>query len=202
MTAPNWQGRTAVVVCAGPSLSDEQLDAISPAECKIIAVNTAYLYAPWAEVVYAGDMMFWRAHYARIKAACDPKVTQMWTQDSSAAERYQINRQRAGNREGLGREVIHLNGNSGFQAINLAYLWGAKKILLVGMDMKLGPNGERHRHGDHEKGLVQAQLFHDWLQRSVKFAEDLRAAGCDVVNCTPGSALTCFPFASIEEALQ
>jgi len=68
MSAPNWQSKTAVIVCAGPSLSDEQLDHVSRSDVKAIAVNTAYIYAPWADVAYAGDMMFWRVHHARIAA--------------------------------------------------------------------------------------------------------------------------------------
>lgn len=199
MTAPNWQGRTAVVICAGPSLSDDQLAVVRASDARTLGVNTAYLYAPWVDVLYMGDMMAWRVHHARAKAACP--YTQMWTQDSSAAERYAINRQRAGNRDGLGREVIHLNGNSGFQAINLAYLWGAKKILLVGMDMR-EIDGRKHRHGDHEKPLVQAQQFGEWLHKSTKLAADLKDAGCTVINATPESALKCFPFMPIEEALK
>jgi hypothetical protein len=199
MTAvPNWQGKTAVVICAGPSLSDEQIDTIICYAPKTIAVNTAYLYAPHSDVIYAGDMMFWRAHHQRIRTFC--AESSLWTCDSGAAERFAISRQRAGNREGLGREVLHMNGNSGFQAINLAYLWGARRILLVGMDMR-EIDGRKHRHGDHEKGLVQAQQFDEWLHKSVKLAADLKEVGCDVANCTPGSALKCFRMSTVEEEL-
>jgi hypothetical protein len=201
MKTPDWSAHTAVVICAGPSLSDAQLDAVVSCHrpIKTIAVNTAYVYAPWADVVYAGDYLFWKVHHARIRAQC-PK-SQRWTQDGSAAERFQLNRQRGGNREGLGLNVVHLNGNSGFQAINLAFLWSARRILLLGMDMKLGPNGEKHRHGDHEKPLVQAQLFEEWRHKGKKLAEDLVEHKCEVLNCTPGSALEWFPMSTIEKEL-
>ena len=69
------------------------------------------------------------------------------------------------------------------------------------MDMKLGPNGEKHRHGDHEKPLVQAQLFEEWRHKGKKLAEDLAEHKCEVINCTPGSALEWFPMSTIEKEL-
>jgi len=195
----NWSGETCVVICAGPSLLDAQLDVVRSADVKTIAVNGCYEYAPWADVVFAGDYMFWKVHHARIGKAC-PNAA-LWTCDTTAASRYQINRARVAQRDGLGLKVVHSHGNSGFQALGLAFLWGSRKILLIGMDMRLGPHGEKHRHGDHEKPLVQAQLFDQWLHASVKLAKDLKANGCSVVNATPGSALTVFPFMAIEDAL-
>jgi hypothetical protein len=199
MKTPDWSDKAAVIVCAGPSLTDAQLDAVRRSNVHSIAVNTAFFYFPEAEVHYAGDFMLWKTYHARIRKAC-PR-SQLWTQDGSAAERFQLNRQRGGNREGLGLNVVHMNGNSGFQAINLAFLWGCRRILLLGMDMKLGPNGEKHRHGDHEKPLVQAQLFEEWRHKGKKLAEDLAEHKCEVINCTLTSALECFPKLPISEAL-
>lgn len=195
---PDWAGETAVIICAGPSLSDTQLEIVKASGAKTIGVNTAYFYFQ-PDVLYAGDMLFWKVHLARIKAQC-PK-TQLWTQDGSAAERYQLNRQRGGNRDGLGLDIVHMGGNSCYQAINLAFLWGCRRIVLVGVDMKVGPKGERHLHGDHEKPLVQSQCFDEWILKFKKMAEDLKTHGCEVINATSGSALKCFPFAPIEKAL-
>jgi predicted peroxiredoxin len=48
---------------------------------------------------------------------------------------------------------------------------------------------------------VQDLLFDEWIHKFKPIADDARAMGVEIVNCTPGSALTCFPTASIEEAL-
>jgi hypothetical protein len=198
---PDWSLNTAVIVGAGPSLTDEQLLHVQQADfVRVIAVNTSYQKAPWADVFYGGDYLWFKVHFARIKAL---KVgAQLWTQDNAAAERWQINRIRGVNREGLGHSDIHMGGNSGYQAINLAFLWGCKRILLLGFDMKEGPNGEKHWHGDHPEPLVQRQTFDQWLLRFEKMALDLKAVGVSVVNCTPGSALRCFPMSDIGEALR
>lgn len=198
MKQPNWTDRTAVIICAGPSLTDGQIEAARTSGAKLIAVNTAYLYAPWTHIVFGSDFMFWKVHGDRIKKQTP---SALWTTDSSAAERFQINRQRAGQRDGLGLTVCHMFGNSGMNAINVAYLWGARKVLLLGMDMKLGSAGEKHRHGDHEKGLTQAQCFEEWIHKGKRLAEDLKTQGCDVANCTPGSALPWFRMSTIQEEL-
>ena len=196
---PDWTGRTAVVIASGPSLTEEQCDFVGyaadePTLC--VAVNTAYQMAPFADVFYAGDFLFHKTHHARMLKAKYPR-TQLWTCDPSAAERFQLNRWKGVNKEGLGTEHIYLNGNSGAQAINLAYLFGARKILLLGFTMR-EIDGKKHFHGDHEKPLVQKQLFEEWLLKMEHVARDAKRLGCEIINCDPLSAMTCFPMGKLE----
>ena len=191
--------KTAVVVAGGPSLTQEMINAAQFSGHFTIVVNATYQKMPEANVLYGGDFFFWRAYIADARKRFKG---QMWTQDSSSNARWpDIKRHRGGNRDGLGKEVIHINGNSGVQAINLAYIWGYRKIILLGFDMKLGPNGERHHHPDHPKPCVQEQCFAEWLKKFVKVAADLKAAKCEVLNATPGSALKLFPMVDWRETL-
>jgi len=120
--------------------------------------------------------------------------------DSSAAEQYQCGRWPGRNTNGLGADVVHLNGNSGAQAINLAFLFGARKIVLLGFTMReIG--GQKHFHGDHEKPLVQTQQFAEWIHRMNFVANDAHRMGCDIVNCDPLSALQCFRMGDLESEL-
>jgi hypothetical protein len=70
-------------------------------------------------------------------------------------------------------------------------------MILLGFDM----HGD-HWHGKHE-GLPNPNpaLFADWIQRFAVLATDLEAEGVEVVNCSPGTALRCFPTADLETAL-
>lgn len=197
---PDWTGRICVVLASGPSLDPSQVARAMAADVEVIAVNSTFRMAPMADVVYAGDFLWWKTHINEARRAVSMS-TQFWTQDSTAAERYGLNRIKGVNRPGLGLNAIHANGNSGFQAINLAYLFGCRRVLLLGFDMKLGPNGERHWHPDHPGPLMQAQTFEEWRHKSTLLARDLVAEGCEVINCTPGSALTCFPMSTIEKEL-
>lgn len=190
-----------MILASGPSLTQEQID-IAQDGAEVIAVNSTWQKAPWSEVVYAGDFMWWKQNVAHVLNSPAGRCAARWTCDRSAAERWGLNWVKGVNRLGLGRDkVIHTNGNSGFQAINLAYCFGARRILLLGFDMCLGENGERHHHADHPAPMVQAQTFSDWIHKSEQFAKELDAAGCEVVNCSPRTALTCFSRSTIEKEL-
>ena len=191
--------KTAIVIASGPSLTQEQADAAKASGHFTIVVNGAYKMLPTADALYAGDFFFWKMYYADIKRIFKGKL---WCQDSSTTARWpDIKRMRGTNREGLGKDVIHLNGNSGVQAINLAYLGGFEKIILLGFDMKLGPKGERHFHPDHPHPMVQNQVFSEWLHKLERVAKDLRIAKVEVLNATPGSAMKCFPMVDWKEVL-
>jgi hypothetical protein len=92
-------------------------------------------------------------------------------------------------------------GNSGFQAINLAAQFGARRIVLVGFDMRIDRGA--HWHGRHPPGLnnpTDRNLVR-WRLVIDRSAAELAALGIDVVNVSPVSMLNAFPVVSIEEAL-
>ena len=192
--------KTAVVLASGPSLTVEQIAAAKASGHFTIVVNSTYKDLPTADVLYCGDYIWWKVHIADVRKVFKGKL---WTQDSSTAARWpDVKRMRGGNRDGLGKDIIHINGNSGVQAINLAFLWGYQRIILLGFDMKLGPKGERHHHADHPHPCVQNQTFSEWLHKLVPVARDLKNLKIDVLNATPGSALTLFPMVDWKEVLK
>lgn len=196
--------KTAIVLASGPSLTQEQINAAQFSGHFTIVVNSTWEKMPNANVVYAGDFIWIKAHIAKLQAAIKAGrfKGEVWSQDSSSAARWPIvHRIRGGNRDGLGKDMVYINGNSGTQAVNLAYLWGYKRIILLGFDMKEGPGGEKHHHPDHPHPCVQAMTFDEWLKKWVKVAHDLKATGIEVINCTPGSALKLFPMKDWKEVL-
>jgi hypothetical protein len=194
----DWSQQACAILASGPSLTQAQVD-LACANMKTVAINSTWEIAPNADVLYGGDFLWHKVNHAAYRKHFRGEV---WTQDSTAADRYQIKRVKGTNREGLGIQCIHNNGNSLAQAINLVYLWGCRRILLLGADMKLGHKGERHWHADHPAPLIQSQMFDEWLFKGAKLAADLKANDCTVLNCTPGSAWTDFPMSTIEKELQ
>lgn len=196
----DWRGQTAVIAASGPSLSDAQVSAVyADDHLRVITTNTTWEKFPLAvDVIYACDLMWWRMNAAKIRTA--GLHDRCWTQDRNSAERWQLNWIRQSARPGLGTKDLHVNGNSGFGAINLAFLFGCRRILLLGFDMR-EVGGKKHWHPDHPKPCVQNMPFKEWLFKSVALAKDLKAAGCEVINCTPGSALTVWPMSTIEKEL-
>jgi hypothetical protein len=194
-----WKDRTVVIAASGPSMQDTALP-IHKARAQgkpfvLVVVNTTHRLFPYADVLYAGDMLWWKFNYQEVARTFKGEK---WTCDHSAAERYGAHRIKGVNKSGLGTQYLHINGNSAAQALNLAYLFGSRRVLLTGYDMKLGPNAEKHWHGDHPKPLVQGQTFGEWIHKFATMAKDAARLGLEVVNCTPGSALSCWPMSTLE----
>jgi hypothetical protein len=91
--------------------------------------------------------------------------------------------------------------NSGYQALNLAVLSGAKKIILLGYDGREPPQGQpTHWFGDHPRREPSA-VFELYRQSFKSGAAAIKAAGVRVINCSPGSAVDAFEKMELNEAL-
>lgn len=99
--------------------------------------------------------------------------------------------------------AVITNGlNSGFCALNFAYLKGAKEIFLLGFDFKGAPN-ESHFHQGykwHTAGTT-GRLYPIWASLFNDVAPQLRGEGVKVWNCSDNSLLTCFEYKSYNEVL-
>ena len=195
---PDWHGHTCVIAASGPSLSDEDVVRVEHSTARCIAINTTFRKFDHADVLYACDYLWLKHHKAEFMPRFNGRV---WTQDRAAAEQFHFKYVRHAARDGLGRgNTLHVGGNSGHGAINLAYLFGARRILLIGYDMReIG--GRKHWHPDHPSPCVQKQQFGEWIHKFRKLADDLKAAKCEVINCTPNSALQCFPMGDLATEL-
>ena len=97
--------------------------------------------------------------------------------------------------------MVHQGSHSGYQALGLAHRFielgqGAPKIILLGYDCRTGRTG-RHYFGDHPQGLVTTRSYMSWLKRFATIAPV--AYGLEIINCTPGSAMTWFPMGRLED---
>jgi len=113
-----------------------------------------------------------------------------------------------GNLAGTGGRIrdglrIHGGGNGGYQAVNLALLLGARQILLLGYDLATSPTGRLHSYPNHGGVLANpdSDCFLRWRKSFETMVPDLERAAIDIVNCSPASALDCFPKAPLEAVL-
>ncbi|MGY3607665.1 MULTISPECIES: hypothetical protein [unclassified Bradyrhizobium] len=189
---PDWSGETAVIVASGPSALSVPLARMRGC-ARFIAINESWRLCPWADVLYACDGAWWRAARGA-PGFLGLKITD----EARAAEEFDLVKVKVCR----GCDVILTGmtglvgdgGNSGFQALNLAIQWGARRILLVGFDMTLA-RGE-HWHGRHGAGLnnPRPNNVHRWL--SARWSTPL---GVEIINCSPGSALTAYPTKQFQE---
>jgi hypothetical protein len=100
--------------------------------------------------------------------------------------------------------LIHYGGNSGFQAINLAVLMGARRIVLTGYDMKPGADGRKHWHdaGAHVGGWP---VWRRWIDNLATIRPSIEGAGLNVeiFNATRETAIpeSIFPRVNLESVL-
>lgn len=211
----DWQGETCAVLACGPSLTREIADAVRAAGCKVIAVNNAGVdtktsdkkiipaFAPWADVLYAADSIWW--HY-NASSAHNFKGMKVTIAPKEFFQRPNINADVVfiGNGGMSGYDpranYIRTGRNSGFQALTIAVKRGASRVLLCGFDMRK-VKGVAHFFGDHHFRSGYTSQYGNWLKEFNRAAALFEKAGSKVINCTPGSALECFEKMKLEDAL-
>lgn len=205
---------TIVCAASGPSLTAEQCAIVTAAqargECRIIVVNETWRLMPSADVLYAADGAYYALRLVELRANFSGDL---WTQQqghcklngnkrepwADAAPRLGINIVRSVAGAGIVPDAVCRGGNSGHQAIGLAALFGARRIVLIGYDLQR-TGGATHWHGAHAKPLTNGNPA-SWIPHFDTLARDLAAAHVSVVNASAATALQCFPRASIADAL-
>jgi hypothetical protein len=195
-----WPGETVVCIGTGPSLTAEDVNAVR-GQARVIAVNDAYRLAPWADALYACDVQWWKWHHGV------PSFTgEKWSLKVSgwrhASARYP-DVQLLTNTGKTGLETdptgLRTGKNSGYQAINLAVHYGAKRIVLLGYDMKLGATGAHFfgEHPGHRRGP-----YRTFIPCFSTLVAPLHRLGVEVINCTRDTALDAFPKAPLAQVLR
>ncbi len=199
-------GDAVVIIGSGPSLTRYQADQVREAAVRTIAINDVGRapvgYAPWADILYACDAIWWDTYEGVPKFA-----GQKWTQihadtDETNAARFGLNAVKGVDGIGLSfdPEILHTGSNSGFQALNLAVLMGATTIILLGYDMGR-TNGAAHFFGDHPQHLNRTGSFKDWIRNFDPIPDQILDKGIEIINCTAVTNLHAFPKAELKETL-
>lgn len=201
-----WQVCEVLIMASGPSLNAEQIAAAqrwreASDKRRVMVINTTFQVVQWADILYACDARWWAVYYEEVLRCFRGEL---WSQTENARpldfpKVKLVNSQRSA---GLNRSfgVINTGNHSGYQAINLAWQSGARKMLLLGYDMKDGKDGKTHHHGEHPNPIKAKNPYNIWKSQYRQLAEDL-ATDSEVINLTTDSALRAFPMAKWEEAL-
>lgn len=176
------------------------MNAHQAGNLKVIAVNDNYLLAPWADILYACDVKWWQWHIHR-QELIDFQGEKV-TQDVEAAEKYGIKYIKSEPKCTLSTDpaIIYQGSNSGYQAINLAYHTGVKRVLLLGYDQKFSNDGKAHWFGDHPDKVRSG--YDGWRVFYESLATHAADIGFEIINCTTETALTCFKKIPLDEVLQ
>ena len=206
----DWKGTTAVIIAGGPSLTVDDVSVAeaaaigSPQTAHLIAVNEAWrLIKPYrGSVVYGADPIWWKQ-----RGPTDP-VFDRWTQDKNwktgEADALGVRQIRSEGGAGISTDpsFIYQGANSSFQAMNLAVLFGARRIVFLGLDLSAGADGETHWHkypSEFERRSPGWDLFKSAFETA---APILQGMGVEVINASRRTVLECFPRIPINEALK
>lgn len=94
---------------------------------------------------------------------------------------------------------INTGSNGGYQALNIAYLTGAARVLLLGYDMRY-TSGKSHWHGEHPVKVPEMH-YSGYARKFKSTLAQLQKAKVEVINCSLGSAITAFPIRPLAEVL-
>ena len=204
-------GKTVALIGTGPSLAPAQIATARRRGFSLAGVNNVWEIVPDLRVLYCCNTGWWDRYWCD---ALRDHPASKWTQSREAADKYGLNWTAERNAPGLSTNpsYIHHGHGSGYSLLNLVYLMGAARILLLGYDLRYASDycGKARRVGSsprHFFGEYPESLQH-WPSVKVKDGVhvellDLYRSVADqglveIVNCTPGSAIDCFPMVDID----
>ncbi len=220
-----WNGGAAFILGGGSSLFREfgvpdsliedvwakrkSIKEISPylaplQDKHVIAINTAYKLGTFPDFLFFGDKQWWLNYqnqiknYPAIKISC---AAYFGTHKETGVRYMAKNNKRV---HGITRKegFVSWNHNSGAASISLAYQLGAKRIILLGFDMKFGNTQKSHWHSDYIKGnKIPRPPFKRHLLGFHQIKKDAKALGIEILNASQDSAIREFPIVRVKEYL-
>lgn len=192
--AGEWAGQRAFVLGGGESLAAFDVTRLR-GQGRVIAVNDAGLYlAPGADILFFadGEERWFGWNRDKLHLFKGPRIVSR----ARVRETPRLHMLRHDPHAALSHDPRRLAGFcGGSSAINLAFLLGASEVVLLGFDMRGG-----NWHANHRQPNVRPDYFRAaFIPALERMAPELAAAGCRVLNATPGSALRCFPMVDLEE---
>lgn len=200
---PQWRGETVVIICGGPSLTLDQVRRIGIARLedriRVIAIKDAIYLAWWADWLHGCDAKWWEVHIHSVQHYGGIKTT---LAERIPHKQWDIHLLPYTGKYGFDPDPrnCRTGGNSGYQAIHCAMHAGAKKIITVGLDIKKAKDGRRHWFDTH-KYQLETRYSDVMLDPFATLVEPAKERKIEIINCSPGSAVTCFRSMNIESLI-
>lgn len=199
--AREWEGETAFVLAGGASVKDLDLSPLK--RRRVIAINSAVLAWPEADILFFADARWWsdppHGWKADIGAFAGRVVTTSGGGPVGVTRLMKID---PGHGIADKPNQLALARTSVTGAINLAIHLGCRRVVLLGVDGKNGEGGKRHHHGAAYPWPFIRGSFDLHQTEFQAVAPSIARAGVDVVNANPDSAIMVWPRAPFETVVK
>lgn len=217
-TKDTWKGKTAFVVGGGPSLKpyisqlrnlSEAGDAVS--KFRFVGANDSYKHCK-CDATISCDFNWLTRRAPEFPSAPCP-VFGVIPEDSDYNFKFEnipnlgyLKSKDRGKVARLSDDPAYIsNGlNSGFSALNYAYLKRPAKIFLLGLDFSMGVDGATHFHEGYSwhSEYNTIRLYKSWAAIIDSVAKQLADADIEVYNCSPTKSLKAYKYVPYQEALK
>lgn len=203
---PKWKDQDVFVIGGGTSLEKFDWELLRPDDVLTIGCNDAYLRGPdICNICVFGDKQWWTLHERGLEAyqasgQCSvftncPQLIKRQKKKPTISWLWMMERKH----RGLHLDALSWGSNTGCVAVNLALLLGAKRVLLLGFDMKLTGG----RANWHDNSLVKPSPvpYSGFIKGFRYIAKDLpeKFPGSEIINITDDSNLHVFPKIGVKE---
>lgn len=217
-----FPGETAIVAGTGPSLTPESIalcnEARRSGDVRIFVANRAHELFD-ADVLHACNSAFYPLWWGSIAGKpCDKWTTTLGTQSIPAAPPGTISEDvkyiNVRWDKGLSQDPSYIcaHHGTGPMLVNIAYLYGCTRLLLIGWDMRYPGKINNSEYSQPRRYLGEDKLTRlGWPKTGpngerpvlIREMQTIHPAdyGIDIINCTPGSALKHFPMRPLAECL-
>jgi hypothetical protein len=226
-----WEDGDVWIIGGGPSIPtqfgipkevvDSVIKGTSPANVyspymsflhdkHVIGINVAFMIGDWIDMVFFGDKGFFLKYEADIAAFPGLKVSSHPIADKYNWLKYVPTDHNHPRGISENPKMVSWNHNSGAAAISVAVNAGAKRVILLGFDMKLGEGDHQHWHdlygrfanrANRDPRKPQQMPFDRHLKGFDYIAKDAKKRGVEILNANPNSAINQFPKMSMKELI-
>lgn len=201
--APEWEGEAAFVICGGTSVLQQDLSLLRGR--KVCVINSSAYTYPDADLLYFGDLKWWREHRLKLK---DSFKGRMVTVDVNVPPEDPVLRMHKTNPPGLSYAAnsVMQRATSLTAIINLLVHMHARPIVLLGADGCEGKDEKgkprTHHHAPH-KWEPRSDRFGRWRADLATIVPQLKMRGIEVLNVSPGTQWEWWPvYQRIEDVLE
>lgn len=190
------------VLGGGPSLKDFDFSRL--AVKFVVGCNDAYkLGDEIVDVLFWGDAGWWRTHRDRVIQRYSGVVVSCNSRARKDDRVCYITRKSRGLANADDSRGIAWNFSSGAASTNLALRFGARYVILLGFDMKLGGDGSANWH-PNEVSMPNPNSYNRFLRgfQSIRDALPEKFPESTIINANLDSAMEFFPKMDLEEALK